>query len=163
MRTFVDQHRDAHGVEPICRVLQIAPSDYRRHAARQRTPALRSQRAQRDEALVPHIERVWRANLQVYGVKKVWRQLHREGHAVARCTVERLMRREGLRGVIRGKVVRSRVSDPKAPCPLDEVNRQFKADRSNQLWVSDLTQVSTWTRSLSPSGSVQDGFTGRLP
>ena len=94
---------------------------------------------------MPHIERVWRANLQVYGVKKVWRQLHREGHAVARRMVERLMRRQGLRGVIRGKVVRSRVSDPKAPCPLDKVNRQFKADRSNQFWVSDLTQVSTDT------------------
>ena len=94
---------------------------------------------------MPHIERVWRANLQVYGVKKVWRQLHREGHAVARRMVERLMRRQGLRGVIRGKVVRSRVSDLKAPCPLDKVNRQFKADRSNQFWVSDLTQVSTDT------------------
>ena len=144
MRAFVDQHRDAHGVEPICRVLQIAPSSYRRHAARLRTPALCSPRAQRDEALVPHIERVWRANLQVYGAKKVWRQLHREGHAAARCTVERLMRRQGLRGVIRGKVVRTTIPDPKAPCPLDKVNRQFKADRPNQLWVSDFTYVSTW-------------------
>jgi transposase InsO family protein len=111
MRAFVDKHRDAHGVEPICRVLQIAPSGYWRHAARQLTPALRSHRAQRDEALVPHIERVWRANLQVYGAKKVWRQLHREGHAVARCTVERLMSRQGLRGVIRGKVMRTTVPD----------------------------------------------------
>jgi putative transposase len=144
MRAFVDQHRHAHGVEPICRVLQIAPSGYRRHAARQRTPALRSQRAQRDEGLVPHIERVWRANLQVYGAKKVWRQLSREGHGVARCTVERLMRCRGLRGVIRGKVVRTTASDPKAPCPLDKVNRQFRADRPNQLWVSDFTYVSTW-------------------
>ena len=144
MRAFVDQHRDAHGVEPICRVLQIAPSGYRRHAARQLVPALCSPRAQRDEALLPHIERVWRANLQVYGAKKVWRQLHREGHAVARCTVERLMRRQGLRGVIRGKVVRTTIPDPKAPCPLDKVNRQFKADRPNQLWVSDFTYVSTW-------------------
>jgi hypothetical protein len=92
MRAFVDQHRDVHGVEPTCRVLQIAPSGYRRHAARQRTSALCSPRAQRDAALMPHIERVWRANLQVYGAKKVWRQLHREeGHAVARCTVVRLM------------------------------------------------------------------------
>jgi len=144
MRAFVDKHRDVHGVEPICRVLQIAPSGYRRHAARLRTPALCSQRAQRDAALTPHIERVWRANLQVYGAKKVWRQLHREGHAVARCTVERLMRRQGLRGVIRGKVVRTTIPDPKTPCPLDKVNRQFKADRPNQLWVSDFTYVSTW-------------------
>lgn len=133
MRAFIDPHRDVHGVEPICRVLQIAPSGYRRHAAGQRSPALCSPRAQRDAALVPHIERVWRANLQVYGAKKVWRQLHREGHAVARCTVERLMRRQGLRGVIRGKVVCTTVADPKALCLLDKVNRQFRASRPNQL------------------------------
>jgi putative transposase len=145
MRSFVDQHRELHGVEPICRVLQIAPSGYRRHAARRLpTPALCSPRAKRDAALVPHIERVWRANLQVYGAKKVWRQLHREDHAAARCTVERLMRRQGLHGVIRGKVVRTTISDPKAPCPLDKVNRQFRAERPNQLWVSDFTYVSTW-------------------
>ena len=144
MREFIDEHRDVHGVEPICKVLQIAPSGYRRHAAQRRTPALRCARAQRDEVLAPQIERVWQANLEVYGAKKVWRQLHREGQAVARCTVERLMRRLGLRGVIRGKVVRTTISDPKAPCPLDLVNRQFKADRPNQLWVSDFTYVSTW-------------------
>ena len=144
MRAFVDQQRDVHGVESICRVLQIAPSGYWRHAARQRTPQLCSPRAKRDAALVSHIERVWRTNLQVYGAKKVWRQLHREGHAVARCTVERLMRCQGLRGVIRGKVVRTTVPDPTAPHPLDKVNRQFKADRPNQLWVSDFTYVSTW-------------------
>ncbi len=116
--------------------MQIAPSAYWRHAARQRNAALCSRRAQRDEALLAHIERVWRANLQVYGAKKVWRQLHRDGPAVARCTVERLMRRRGLRGVIRGRVVRTTIPDPKAPCPLDKVNRQFRADRPNQLWVS---------------------------
>jgi len=140
----VDGHRDDYGVEPICRVLQIAPSGYRRHAARRRRPELRSARAQRDELLLPHIERVWRANLQVYGVDKVWRQLQREGHTVARCTVERLMRLLGLRGVIRGRVQRTTYSDPKADCPLDRVNRQFKAERPNQLWVSDFTYVSTW-------------------
>ncbi|KAF0102011.1 MAG: ISStmaD5 transposase B [bacterium] len=144
MRAFVDQHRDAHGVEPICKALQIAPSGYWRHAAQQRTPALRSARAQRDEVLAQEIERVWQANLQVYGADKVWRQLQREGHAVARCTVERLMRQQGLRGVIRGKVVRTTVSDAKAACPLDRVNRQFQAERPNQLWVSDFTYVSTW-------------------
>ena len=94
--------------------------------------------------LVPEIERVWRGNMQVYGADKVWRQLAREGIPVARCTVERLMRRQGLRGVMRGKVVRTTVSDGKAPCPMDKVNRQFKADRPNQLWVSDFTYVSTW-------------------
>jgi putative transposase len=125
-------------------VLQIAPSGYWRHAARQRTPQLCRARAQRDAALVPHIERVWRTNLRVCGAKKVWRQLHRGGHAVARCTVERLMRRHGLRGVIRGKVVRTTVPDPKTPCPLDRVNRHFKANRPIQLWVSDFTYVSTW-------------------
>jgi len=144
MRAFVDEHREVHGVEPICKVLQIAPSGYRRHAARQRNPALNCARVQRDATLVPHIERVWQTNLQVYGADKVWHQLHREGIAVARCTVERLMQRQGLRGVMRGKVVRTTISDPKAPCPLDKVNRQFKAQRPNQLWVSDFTYVLTW-------------------
>ena len=144
MREFVDRHRRTHGVEPICKVLQIAPSGYWKYAAQQCTPALRSRRAQRDDVLVAHIERVWRANLQGYGADKVWRQLHREGHPVARCTVERLMRRHGLRGVVRGKVVRTTISDANAPCPLDRVNRQFQAQRPNQLWVSDFTYVSTW-------------------
>ena len=93
---------------------------------------------------MPHIRRVWQANFQVYGAEKVWRQLQREGIQVARCTVERLMRYLGLRGVMRGKVVRTTLGDPAAPCPLDRVNRQFKADRPNQLWVSDFTYVSTW-------------------
>ena len=144
MMAFVDQHRDAFGVEPICRQLQIAPSGYRRYVALQRNPEQRSQRVRRDEMLVPEIERVWQANLQVYGADKVWRQLNREGVVVARCTVERLMRRQGLRGVMRGKVVRTTVSDSKTVCPLDRVNRQFKAERPNQLWVSDFTYVSTW-------------------
>lgn len=144
MRAFVDRHRDTFGVEPICRQLQIAPSGYRRHAALQRNPERRSPRAQRDEALIAQIKRVWQVNLQVYGADKVWRQLNREGIAVARCTVERLMRAQGLRGVVRGKVVRTTISDSKAACPLDRVNRQFKADRPNQLWVSDFTYVSTW-------------------
>ena len=93
---------------------------------------------------MPCIERVWQANLRVYGADKVWRQLQREGHTVARCTVERLMRRMGLRGVVRGKVVRTTIGDARAPCPQDLVNRQFSAQRPNQLWVSDFTYVSTW-------------------
>jgi transposase InsO family protein len=144
MREFVDQHRQTYGVEPICKVLQIAPSGYRKHAARLRSPALRSARARRDEVVAAHIERVWQANQQVYGADKVWRQLGREGHAVARCTVERLMRRHGLHGVVRGKVIRTTTPDSEVPCPLDRVNRQFKAERPNQLWVSDFTYVSTW-------------------
>lgn len=144
MRSFIDQQRERFGVEPICTLLRVAPSAYWRHAARQRNPALCSARARRDEFLIPHIQRIWHANFQVYGADKVWRQLQREGIEVARCTVERLMRRLGLRGVMRGKVVRTTVSDAKAPCPLDRVNRQFTADRPNQLWVSDFTYVSTW-------------------
>ncbi len=94
--------------------------------------------------LLPQVQRVWQANHQVYGAEKVWRQLNREGIAVARCTVERLMRQLGLQGVRRGKAVRTTIPDPKAPCPLDRVNRQFRAERPNQLWVSDFTYVSTW-------------------
>ncbi|WP_429207345.1 IS3 family transposase [Massilia sp. UYP11] len=144
VRAFIDQYRHAYGVEPICRVMQVAPSGYWRYAAQQRNPELRCARAQRDDVLIADIERVWQANLQVYGANKVWRQLRREGTDVARCTVERLMRMAGLSGVVRGKVVRTTVADAKAPCPLDRVNRQFKAQRPNQLWVSDFTYVSTW-------------------
>ena len=125
-------------------MLQIAPSGYWRHAAEQRNPERRCARAQRDDALMPHIQRVWHANMQVYGADKVWKQINREGLSIARCTVERLMKRLGLQGVRRGKVVRTTIRDIKAPCPLDRVNRQFKAERPNQLWVSDFTYVSTW-------------------
>jgi transposase InsO family protein len=114
-------------------VLQIAPSGYRRHAARHRNPALRCARDQRDDVLIPHIQRVWQANLQVYGADKVWRQLNREGIAVARCTVERLMKRLRLQGARRGKSVRTTIADKAAICPLDKVNRQFKASGPNEL------------------------------
>ena len=144
MKGFIDQHRDTYGVEPICKVLQIAPSGYRRYAACQRNPSLRSVRTQHDDGLMPQIERVWQSNMQVYGVDKVWHQLNREGIDVARCTVERLMKRLGLAGARRGKVVRTTIPDKTVPCPLDRVNRQFRADRPNQLWVSDFTYVSTW-------------------
>jgi putative transposase len=125
-------------------VLQVAPSAYRRHAARQRNPDLRSARAKRDEVLMPEIERIWQANLQVYGADKVWKQMNREAVPVARCTVERLMRRLRLQGARRGKAVRTTVPDRSVTCPLDRVNRQFVAERPNQLWVSDFTYVSTW-------------------
>ena len=144
MIAFVDQHRQQHGVEPLCRALQIAPSGYRKHAARKRNPALLPPRAKRDGVLTPQVQQAWDSNRQVYGAVKVWRQLRRQQVLVARCTVERLMRRLGLRGVMRGKAVRTTVPDAKAPCPLDRVNRQFKAERPNQLWVSDFTYVSTW-------------------
>ncbi|MCD6662409.1 MAG: IS3 family transposase [Comamonas sp.] len=144
LRAFIDQQRNAFGVEPLCKVLQVAPSAYRRHAALVREPHKRCARAKRDELLMPQIQRVWQANMQVYGADKVWRQLAREGVTVARCTVERLMRSMGLRGVMRGRVVRTTVGDARALCPLDRVNRQFRAERPNQLWVSDFTYVSTW-------------------
>jgi transposase InsO family protein len=144
VNAFIDEHRARCGVEPICTALQVAPSAYRRHAARQRLPALRPQRAKRDALLLPEVQRVFDQNLQVYGADKVWRQLHREGLVVARCTVERLMRLAGLRGVRRGESVRTTVPDAKAPCPLDRVNRQFQAQRPNELWVADFTYVSTW-------------------
>lgn len=124
--------------------MQVAPSAYRRHAARQRNPELRSDRARRDEVLMPQIKRVWNDNLKVYGADKVWKQMNREAIPVARCTVERLMSRLGLQGARRGKTVRTTVPDQSVPCPLDRVNRQFVADRPDQLWVSDFTYVSTW-------------------
>jgi len=125
-------------------VLQVAPSAYRRHAARERAPELRSSRDKRDALLKTDIERVWRTNREVYGADKVWRQLHREGIPVARCTVERLMRELGLQGVVRGRKVKTTFPDPAAPNPQDLVNRNFTADRPNQLWVADFTYVSTW-------------------
>jgi transposase InsO family protein len=117
LRAFIDRHRESFGVEPICKALQVAPSGYRRHAALLREPHKRCARAHRDDILMPQIQRVWQGNMQVYGADKVWKQLAREGTVVARCTVERLMRRLGLRGVRRGKVVRTTTSDAKAPCP----------------------------------------------
>jgi putative transposase len=145
MIAFIDDHREVHGVEPICKVLPIAPSTYHAHVAKRADPKKLSTRAKQDMALTPEIARVFAENFEVYGVRKVWRQLQRESFDVARCTVERLMRGMGLRGVIRGKPVRTTISDKAAPCPLDHVNRQFHAPRPNALWVSDFTYVSTWT------------------
>ena len=144
MIAFIDDHRRAYGVEPICEVLPIAPSTYHTHAARRADPSRLPARAKRDAGLMPEIARVFEENFQVYGVRKVWRQLRREGREVARCTVGRLMRTMGLQGVVRGRPVRTTISDKAAPCPLDHVNRQFKAPRPNALWVSDFTYVATW-------------------
>lgn len=145
MITFIDNHREAYGVEPICKVLPIAPSTYHDHVAKRRDPTKLSARAQRDRALKPEIARVFAENFEVYGARKVWRQMLREGYGVARCTVERLMADLGLQGVIRGKPVRTTVPDKAAPCPLDHVNRQFHAPAPNRLWLSDFTYVSTWS------------------
>ncbi len=145
MISFVDEYRSAYGVEPICRVIKIAPSTYHAHANRRINPGTAPPRIKRDAVLMPEIQRVFDENFCVYGARKVWRQLKREGFDVARCTVERLMKAMGLQGVIRGRRVRTTVPDKSAPCPLDLVNRQFKAPRPNVLWVSDFTYVSTWT------------------
>jgi len=145
MVTFIDQHREVYGVEPICAVLPIAPSTYYRWTTQRDDATTRSKRAQRDDELRAHIQRVWDANEQVYGPQKVWKQLQREGIRVARCTVERLMRQMGLRGTVRGRawVVTTR-ADAGADRPADLVDRQFTAARPNQLWVADFTYVATW-------------------
>jgi putative transposase len=140
MIAYIDRHKDRFGVEPICRVLPIAPSTY--HAAKRRPP---SARALRDTKLKAEIARVHAEHFGVYGARKVWRQLHREGITVARCTVERLMGELGLEGVRRGKPHRTTTPDTTAPRPADLVDRDFSAQRPNQLWVADLTYVATWS------------------
>jgi putative transposase len=144
MIAFIDAHRATYGVEPICRVLPIAPSTYHAHAAKRADPGKLSARARRDAALQADIRRVWEANFQVYGVRKVWRQLRREAIAAPRCQVARLMKQMGLAGAVRGKTVTTTHSDRSAPCPLDRVNRRFRAPAPNVLWVSDFTYVATW-------------------
>ena len=145
MIAFIDDHRQAHGVEPICRVLPIAPSTYHAHAARRADPSRLPKRVRRDADLKVEIRRVFEENFRVYGVRKVWRQLRREGISVARCTVARLMRDMGLQGAIRGKPLRTTISDKVTPCPLDHVNRQFHAPAPDRLWLADFTYVATWT------------------
>jgi putative transposase len=144
MIAFIDDHRGLYGVEPICRVLRIAPSTYHARAAVRAGPAKGSARSRRDGELCAEIRRVHAANFGVYGVRKVWRQLGREGVPAARGTVARLMRQMGLQGLVRGKAARTTVPDKAASCPADKVNRQFQAPRPNQLWVSDFTYVATW-------------------
>jgi len=145
MVAFIDAHRGAYGVEPICAVLPIAPSGYYEHRARARDPEGQPARARRDACLAEHIGRVWRAHREVYGVRKVWKQLRREGHVVARCTVARLMRRLGLAGAARGRAFTvTTVAASEAAGPPDLVARQFTVGRPNQLWVADLTYVATW-------------------
>ena len=144
MVSFIDEHKETHGVEPICAMLPIAPSTYYQHKAQQANPDRVSDRSKRDAALRPEIQRVWDENFQVYGARKVWRQLNREEIPVARCTVERLMQDLGLSGVVRGRKVKTTISDDTAARPSDLVCREFTASRPNQLWVSDLTYVATW-------------------
>jgi len=144
MMSFIDAHREDLGIEPICRELATAPSSYHEHASRLADPGRRPARARSDEAMREQIKRVHDANYGVYGSRKVWHHLRREGIAVAKCTVKRLMRVMGLAGVRRGKRTITTVSNPKAPCPLDKVNREFRVARPNALWVVDFTYVHTW-------------------
>ncbi len=145
MIAFIDAHRDAYGVESICAQLPIAPSTYYEHKGRQIDPSRVPERVRRDGELRGSIRRVWDDNFQVYGARKVWRQLNREQRPVARCTVERLMRSLGLQGAVRGRKCRTTIADDSAERPLDHVNRQFRATRPNELWVADFTYVATWT------------------
>jgi len=142
---FIDDHRDVYGVESICAMVPIAPSTYFRHKAQQADPTRRSARAQRDDALRVEIRRVWDEQHQVYGPRKAWRQLRREGHRVARCTVRRLMRAMGLAGAVRGRAwVTTTQTEAGADRPVDLVDRHFTATQPNQLWVADFTYVATW-------------------
>ena len=139
MTVFIRERKEEFGVEPMCAVLPIAPSTY--YAAISRPPSVR---ALRDQALKPEITRVYEENHSVYGPRKVWRQLTREGFGVARCTVERLMRALGLKGEVRGKTWKTTFPDLSAPRPFDLVNRNFTVAAPNRLWVADLTYVRTW-------------------
>lgn len=145
MVSFIDLHRGEYGVEPICTVLPIAPSTYYAHKARAADPTLRPGRAKRDESLAVDIERVWHEHRSVYGARKVWRQLRREGVIVARCTVKRLLRDAGLQGVVRGgKRGRTTIpADLSSGRPRDLVKRSVNARRPNALWVADFTYVAT--------------------
>ncbi len=142
---FVDQHKEQYGVEPICRQIQIAPSSYYEHKARERDPGRLSDRIKRDKALECDIQRVWKNNFKVYGANKIWRQMLREGIRVARCTVERLMKKLEIQGIRRGKKCWTTIADDLLDRPTDKVKRQFVAARPNQLWVADITFVATWT------------------
>jgi len=152
MTDFIEEHREMYGVEPICRTLQFAPSTYYDLRATARDPDRASARAKSDAALSVKIDAAWEDNRKLYGARKIWHVLRREGEDVARCTVERLMRSLGIRGVVRGKKVITTQPDTSQPCPDDKVNRLFLADRPNKLWVSDFTYVPTW------SGTVYVAF-----
>ncbi len=152
MTAFIDEFREEFGVEPICKVLPIAPSTYRQRVLEARQPDRASARSKSDAALRVQIARLWEENRQLYGARKIWHALRREGLGVARCTVERLMKAMGIKGVVRGRRIVTTNPDAGRPCPDDKVNRQFKAERPNQLWVSDFTYVPTW------SGTVYVAF-----
>ena len=152
MMDFIEESREEFGVEPICKALQFAPSTYYDRRAIVRDPERASRRAKSDAAMSLRIDGAWEDNRKLYGARKIWHVLRRDGQDVARCTVERLMRALGIRGVVRGKRVVTTNPDTSLLCPDDKVNRIFKADRPNKLWVSDFTYVPTW------SGTVYVAF-----
>ncbi len=161
MTAFIEEHRGQFGVEPMCRMLQIAQSTYYERRAIARDPDRASRRAKSDADLCIKIDAAWKDNRKLYGARKIWHVLLRDSQDVARCTVERLMRRLGLKGVVRGKKVVTTNPDTSQPCPDDKVNRVFKADRPNQLWVSDFTYVprlclESGGNSLAPSSERVD-------
>jgi len=161
MVAFIDAHRQDFGVEPICAQLPIAPSTYYVAKERQRDPSRQSARTRRDAQLKPEITRVWHATRRRYGAKKVWKELRREGCAAARCTVARLYKDLGLRGVVRGRAVKTTMPELVADRPQDLVQRNFTATRPNQLWVSDFTYVATW-RGFVYVAFVTDAFSRRI-
>ncbi len=161
MVRFIDENRDDYGVEPICAQVPIAPSTYYEHKARQADPGRLPARAQRDAWLINEIRRVWEDNFQLYGVRKVWRQLRREGATVARCTVARLMRQMGLQGAVRGRRFKTTIADANSPRPADLVERNFTVSRPNALWVADLTYVATWAGFVY-AAFVIDAFARRI-
>ena len=144
MIAFIDDHRDVLGVGPVCRVLGIAPSTYYAFKAVERDPDLASDRTKQDRQDMAAIKQAFDGSRGRYGARKVWHQLRRSGHDIARCRVERLTKVMGLQGVVRGKKVVTTNPDAAQPCPDDKVNRAFVADTPNQLWVSDFTYVSSW-------------------
>lgn len=156
MTAYIDAHRESFGVEPICEALQVAPSTY--YAARRRPTCARRRR---DEELKVEIRRVFDANYGVYGARKVWKQLNREGISIPRCRTERLMRQMGLIGRVRGRKRRTTIASDTAARPADLVERQFSATAPNQLWVADLTYVATWS-GFAYTAFIVDVFSRRI-
>lgn len=162
MVAYIDDHRERFGVEPICKVLPIAPSTYYERKAQEREPDRRSARARRDEVLKPEIKRVFIENFSVYGARKLWKQLNRESIPVSRCTTARLAKALGIRGAVRGKVWKTTIPDADAARPRDLVQRSFVADAPNQLWVADITYVPTWSNHVVYVAFVIDVFARRI-
>ena len=162
MVRYIDNHRDRFGVEPICKVLPIAPSTYYEQKAQERDPDRRSARAKRDEVLKPEVQRVFIENFSVYGARKIWKQLNRESIRIARCTTERLTTALGIHGATRGKAWKTTIPDADAVRPRDLVQRSFTATAPNQLWVADITYVSTWRNHVIYVAFIIDVFARRI-